>query len=92
MMNSSSLVNSPRKVLSIAAFNLEKNFRRETPYIWILMKKFPTEILNNALFVTSIGFNGSDYKNPAAGRILEIRIFMKDCEIYFFERLLNLYI
>ena len=32
----------------------------------------------------------NNFKNRAASRILIIRIFMKDCDIYFFERLLNL--
>ena len=37
-------------------------------------------------------YKQSNNENRAASRILEIRIFIKDCEFYFFERLRNLYI
>ena len=35
-------------------------------------------------------YSFNKYKNLAAGRIFKIPFFMKDCDIYFFERLLNL--
>ena len=46
--------------------------------------------LSDRVFYAKRPYNFSNFKNRAVGRILKIRISMKECEFYFSERLPNL--
>ena len=57
-------------------------------HIWFLGTVYFMQ--KDRIFSARWPYSFNNYKNRAASRILKIRIFMKDCVMFYFERLQNL--
>ena len=68
--------------------NVKRLDRQGATHIWFLGTVYFMQ--KDRIFSARWPYSFNNYKNRAAGRISKIQILMKDCEFYFFERLLNL--